>query len=90
MVLLAGNGQAKHNPPAWLKSLQPQVAMLSMAGQDAQGLPSQEMLDALEGYNRLRTDPNGWIELTTDGKQVWVEVERRQVAQILRSQQQSL
>ncbi len=33
-------------------------------------------LAAVEGYTLLRTDRNGWIELTTDGKQLWVEVER--------------
>lgn len=25
----------------------------------------------------LRTDQNGWIELSTDGEQMWVEVERK-------------
>jgi len=29
---------------------------------------------ALQGYNLLRTDRNGWIELATDGEQLWVEV----------------
>jgi predicted membrane metal-binding protein len=29
------------------------------------------------GINSLRTDRNGWIELSTDGEQMWVEVERR-------------
>jgi len=42
-----------------------------------QGLPSPETLEAVEGYSLLRTDRNGWIELTTDGQQMWVEVERR-------------
>jgi hypothetical protein len=31
----------------------------------------------VEGYTLLRTDRIGWIELTTDGQQMWVEVERR-------------
>jgi hypothetical protein len=30
-----------------------------------------------QGYAVLRTDRNGWIELSTDGEQMWVEVERR-------------
>jgi len=34
-------------------------------------------LEAIKGYTLLRTDRNGWIELTTDGEQMWVEVERR-------------
>jgi predicted membrane metal-binding protein len=32
--------------------------------------------DPLQGYTVLRTDRNGWIELTTDGERMWVEVER--------------
>ena len=36
-----------------------------------------QALEALQGYTLLRTDRNGWIELSTDGEQLWVEVERR-------------
>jgi beta-lactamase superfamily II metal-dependent hydrolase len=41
------------------------------------GMPSKETLEAVEGYTLLRTDQNGWIELSTDGEQMWVEVEGR-------------
>jgi beta-lactamase superfamily II metal-dependent hydrolase len=51
--------------------------MLSVAPADKTGLPSPETLDAVQGYNLLRTDQNGWIEVTTDGQQMWVEVERK-------------
>ncbi|RPI32149.1 MAG: hypothetical protein EHM70_09645 [Chloroflexota bacterium] len=37
---------------------------------------AREILDALQGYNLLRTDLNGWIHVTTDGEMMWVEVER--------------
>ena len=57
--------------------LHPQLALLSVAAADRSGLPSPETLDALQGYNLLRTDHNGWIQITTDGMQMWVEVERR-------------
>ena len=32
---------------------------------------------ALEGYPLLRTGRNGWIELSTDGEKMLMEVERR-------------
>jgi hypothetical protein len=35
------------------------------------------VIEALDGYTLLRTDRNGWIHLTTDGEQMWVEVENR-------------
>jgi hypothetical protein len=32
---------------------------------------------AMQGCTLLRTDQNGWIELSTDGERMWVEVERK-------------
>ncbi len=40
-------------------------------------LPSPETLARLSGYTVLRTDQHGWIELTTDGEQLWVAVEKK-------------
>ena len=76
-LLLPESGYAPLNPPEFISFLHPQVALLSVAPADKTGLPSPETLEALEGYNLLRTDINGWIELTTDGSQMWVEVERK-------------
>jgi beta-lactamase superfamily II metal-dependent hydrolase len=53
------------------------LILLIVAAGDRQGLPSPETLETVQGYTILRTDRNGWIELSTDGKQMWVEVERR-------------
>jgi hypothetical protein len=50
--------------------------MLSVAAGDREGRPDPEVLEAVKGYNLLRTDRNGWIELSTDGEQMWVEVEK--------------
>lgn len=76
-VLLPESGYAPLNPPALIDFLHPQLAVLSVAAGDKTGLPAPETLDALEGFNLLRTDQNGWIEIVTDGKQMWVEVERK-------------
>jgi beta-lactamase superfamily II metal-dependent hydrolase len=76
-VLLAESGYAPLNTPELISFLHPQLALLSVAPGDKTGLPSPETLEALEGYTLLRTDQNGWIEITTDGKQMWVEVERK-------------
>ena len=76
-LLLAAGGYAPLNPLAWIANLHPQVVLLSVALGGRQGLPSPETLEAVEGYNLLRTDRNGWIELTMDGEQMWVESERR-------------
>ena len=52
------------------------AALLSVAAGDPDGLSDPATLEALQGYNLLRTDRNGWIELSTDGNQMWVEVGR--------------
>jgi competence protein ComEC len=74
---LAESGYAPLNPPELIDFLYPQLALLSVAPADRTGLPSSETLDALKGHTLLRTDQNGWIELATDGKQMWVEVEKK-------------
>ena len=61
-LLLSDCGYAPANPMEWI---------------DRERRPSPETLETVEGYSLLRTDRNGWIELTTDGEQMWVEVERR-------------
>ncbi len=76
-VLLADGGNTAVNPPEWLNQLQPRLAMISLDAGNRRGLPSPEVLEALQGTTLLRTDLNGWIELTSDGERMWVEVERR-------------
>jgi competence protein ComEC len=75
-LLLAESGYAPVNPKEWIENLAPQIVLLSVAAGDPEGFPSPETVAAVDGYNLLRTDRNGWIELITDGEQMWVEVER--------------
>jgi competence protein ComEC len=77
VLLLADGGYAPLNPPEWIDRWQPQVALLSVAADDNNGRPDSEVIQAVYGYNLLRTDQNGWIHLSTDGESMWVEVERK-------------
>jgi beta-lactamase superfamily II metal-dependent hydrolase len=76
-LLLASGGYAPLNPPEWMERWGPQMVLLSVAAGDAQGRPDPQVLQALESHTLLRTDQHGWIEITTDGRQMWVYVERR-------------
>lgn len=76
-LLLAEGGYAPLNSAEWIARWRPQVILLSVAAGERNGRPDAETLEAVEGYTVLRTDLNGWIELSTDGEQMWVEVERR-------------
>jgi len=77
VLLLADSGFAQVNPPEWLAALQPRLAVLSVAAGDPDGLPEQSVLDELKGTTLLRTDRNGWIEVSTDGVRMWVEVQKK-------------
>ncbi|HCK65015.1 MAG TPA: hypothetical protein DHW49_02015, partial [Anaerolineae bacterium] len=76
VLLLADSGYAPSNPADLFENLTPQLVVLSVAAGDPDGLPSQDTLDSLEGYSLLRTDRNGWIDISTDGFEMQVIVER--------------
>ncbi len=76
VLSLAQSGYAPLTPPDWIENLDPQLTIISVAAGDPNGLPDQDTLETLAGRNVLRTDQNGWIEVSTDGKQLWVSVEK--------------
>ncbi len=76
-LLLADSGYAQTNPPEWIAALRPQVAILDVAAGDPDGLPDPTVIDSLTGITLLRTDRNGWIDVSTDGTGLWVEVEKK-------------
>jgi competence protein ComEC len=75
-LALADSGYAPLNTAEWVSNLQPELVLLSVSPKDVTGLPSPETLKAVGGYSLLRTDRNGWIELSTDGEQMWVDAAR--------------
>ena len=76
-LLLSESGYAPSNPPEWLANLKPDMVILSVAAGDPDGLPSPELVSSLENANLTRTDVNGWIDLASDGQQVWITVENK-------------
>jgi competence protein ComEC len=77
VLLLAQSGYAPLAPPEWIQNLNPRLVVISVNAADRDGLPSAETLEALEDYSVLRTDLNGWIEVSTDGSDMWVSSERK-------------
>jgi hypothetical protein len=76
LLLLAESGFGPINPPGWIESLDPQVVVLSVAADDPFGLPDAGVLDSLEHTTLLRTDRDGWVDISTDGQSLWVEIEK--------------
>ncbi len=77
VLLLSADSAAWLNPSDWIAALHPQAVLLSIPAQNRLQAPSPESLQALRGYTVLRTNQNGWVEVTTDGKQMWVNVEKK-------------
>src|SRR5689334_1202345 len=78
VLSLADSGYAASNPPEWIANLNPEIVELSVDAADQNGMPDSSVLESVKDYELLRTDQNGWIEITTDGTQMWVNVERKQ------------
>jgi competence protein ComEC len=76
VLSLADSGYAPSNPPEWILTLNPELIVLNVSAADQNGMPDREVLEAAEDYALLRTDQSGWIEITTNGEQMWVNVER--------------
>jgi competence protein ComEC len=79
LLSLANSGYAASNPPEWITNLNPELVVLSVAAADENGMPDSEVLETLNGFSLLRTDENGWIEIITDGTQMWVDVEKQSI-----------
>ena len=78
VLSLADSGYAPSNPPEWIANLNPELVILNVAAGDENGMPDGEVLESVKDYSLLRTDQNGWVEITTNGEQMWVNVERNQ------------
>jgi competence protein ComEC len=76
VLSVADSGYAASNPPEWITNLNPELVVLSVDAADQNGMPDREVLESVEDYALLRTDQSGWIEITTNGEQMWVNVER--------------
>ena len=76
-LLISDSGYAPSNPPDWLGNLKPQVAILSVAASDPDGLPSADVISSFKDYNLIRTDQNGWIDLASNGEQLWISSDHK-------------
>jgi competence protein ComEC len=77
VLSLADSGYAASNPPEWIANVNPEIVLLSVSAADENGMPDTEVLESVKDYQLLRTDRNGWVEITTDGTRMWVKVEHR-------------
>jgi competence protein ComEC len=75
-LLLGDSGYAPSNPPEWIENLHPRLVILSVAAADPDGLPDPAVLESVRDATLLRTDRDGWIDLSTDGTGMWLTKEK--------------
>jgi len=75
ILTLADSGYWVSNPEEWIQNLNPEMIVLSVSAADPNGMPNDDVLATVKDYALLRTDQNGWIEVATNGVQMWVNVE---------------
>ena len=70
------HGSRTSTTPAFLRAVQPTVAIVSVGDGNPYGHPSPTVLERLDGTLLLRTDQHGAVRLSTDGRTLWVQTER--------------
>ena len=78
VLKVAHHGSATSSSPDFLAAVEPLTAVVSVGRDNGYGLPSPETLDRLEPRPVFRTDLNGDIEISTDGKRLWIEPQREE------------
>lgn len=77
VLKVAHHGSSHSTTDAWLRSVQPEIALISVGEGNRYGHPAEETLDRLERHGAAiyRTDLHGTIHLESDGQGVTVTVE---------------
>jgi len=81
VLKVAHHGSKTSTSPQFLAAVDPEIAVISVGGNNTFGHPSPEVVERL--VNRLseekvyRTDKKGTIEFITDGERLWVKTERQ-------------
>ncbi|MBA4179304.1 MAG: DNA internalization-related competence protein ComEC/Rec2 [Anaerolinea sp.] len=75
-VLKVPHHGSKTSSAAFLKAVDPALAVISVGDKNRFGHPAEETLEALSGTRLLRTDQDGRVTVTTDGKRIRVSTER--------------
>ncbi len=74
VVKVPHHGSRSSSAPAFVARAAPRLAVVSAGAHNPFGHPHPEVLDRyrIHGALVLRTDRDGTIEISTDGRQVWV------------------
>lgn len=72
LLLLADSGYPPLNPPEWLSNLGSSALWIDSENERVESA----ILETLGNTPSFRTDQNGWLQVITDGQQMWFQVDR--------------
>lgn len=76
VLKVAHHGSKTSSSPAFLRAVQPAVAVVSVGVDNPYGHPAAAVIDRLRGTSLVfRTDERGTVRFSTDGERLWVETE---------------
>ncbi len=76
VLKIGHHGSSSSTSAAFLKSVSPKYAVISVGAGNNYGHPHKETLGRLKGINVYRTDLNETIVFTSDGKDIQVLAEK--------------
>lgn len=76
VLKVAHHGSQGSTTPAFVRAVNPALAVIQVGLDNDYGHPHTETLAALGGRTVLRTDEQGRVHIATDGARIWVESER--------------
>ena len=76
VLKVAHHGSKTSSSAAFVRAVEPAVAVVSVGAENTFGQPSARVLDRLGEAIVLRTDRHGTVRVSTDGERLWVEAER--------------
>ena len=75
VLKVAHHGSKSSTGEAFVAAVNPPLAVIQVGADNDYGHPSTETLERLAGRLVLRNDQEGRVEITSDGRQMWVEKE---------------
>ncbi|HLF70649.1 MAG TPA: hypothetical protein VI759_00645, partial [Dehalococcoidia bacterium] len=80
VLKVAHHGSDGSSTAAFLDAVAPALAVTSVGAENTYGHPSPSTRLRLSGTPQLRTDLNGTLRLSTDGRSLWVDYDRGAIA----------
>jgi competence protein ComEC len=77
VLKLAHHGSKASSTPTFLDAVRPLTAVVSAGEDNRFGHPAPETLERLDGRPLFRTDLHGDVQITTDGRKLWIKTQRQ-------------